>query len=31
MPVIGNTRVMPDSLNALWGELTKNADAAGLR
>lgn len=31
MAVIGDTRVVPDSLDALFADLTKNATAAGLR
>jgi ATP adenylyltransferase len=31
MAVIGNSRIIPDSLDALWAELVKSAQAAGLR
>ncbi len=31
MAVIGNTRVIPESLDALWAKLVNNAEAAGLR
>ena len=31
MAVIGNSRIIPDSLDALWAELVKNAQAAGPR
>ncbi len=31
MPVIGNVRVVPDSLDAVYTELVKNAEAVGLR
>jgi ATP adenylyltransferase len=31
MAVIGDYRVVPDSLDALWKELVKKAEAAGLR
>jgi len=31
MAVIGDARVVPDSLDALYTELTKAAEAAGLR
>ena len=31
MAVIGDARVVPDSLDALYAELTKTAEAAGLR
>ena len=31
MAVIGNSRIIPDSLDALWAELVKGAQAAGLR
>ncbi|MGB2985896.1 MAG: HIT domain-containing protein [Phycisphaerae bacterium] len=30
MAVIGDSRVVPDSLDALWAKLVKNAEAAGL-
>jgi len=31
MAVLGNTRVVPDTLDALYKELVTNAQAAGLR
>ena len=31
MDVIGDSRVIPESLDALWEQLVKNAEAAGLR
>ena len=31
MPVLGDVRVVPDSLDAVYAELVKNADVAGLR
>lgn len=31
MAVVGDARVVPDSLDALWAELVKHAETAGLR
>jgi ATP adenylyltransferase len=31
MAVLGDYRIVPDSLDALWAELVENANAAGLR